>query len=198
MTDLVTDTWNRSRLAILDRVVGMSTGKKYANDSVPTSYEGFIHGHQPRLGDLVRIESVLQPTKWYLSWFVEMYDTSWNRCLLQSIDDHECCVWENIGLSVYDRTVIEKHAEFRWSDGQWDFWDRWSAPDPKNDPYIVLPMMPVFDGNSVTIQCRIRFGFGGPTEPVTFPNWREVSDKQLLNTYRDAVKQHERRDKNGR
>lgn len=45
-------------------------------------------------------------------------------------------------------------------------------------------MMPVFEGDDVTLQCRMRFGMGAPTSQVKLPNWRKLKKRDLYPVFK--------------
>lgn len=178
------DTYEQSRLAILSTIVQRCTSKSYGGKLYP-AYAGFINEQNPVAGDLVRIESC-GPSKWYLSWYVTT--TGPSSYVLESIEDHSTCRWSNVGLSVFDRNEIQ--PQWRWTDKQWAFWKRWQVPDRSDRPYFVLPCMPEFEGDSVTLKTRGRFGLDHRAiKSKTFDNWRKVTKKDMQEFYYSVVKE---------
>lgn len=139
------------------------------------------------IGDLVSLTSA-PDSKWYLSW-VRDYDRNdgWPRYLLESIEDGALCWWENVGINIYSRERVAERPTWQWDDKQFAFNDRWSKVCFKrHDAYIVLPMLPVFDGKSVTLNVRIRFGWSDYHNPKTFPNWKKLTMKEMGEFYQEC------------
>lgn len=182
--------FGRRRLAILTHISQACLARAHTGNNFACYAYSPLCGYdcKPRPGDLIRPESVIQPNKWYIAWFHEMLDENWNRCLLESIEDGEICEWSNIGIGVFDREMTAKHPEWRWNDAQWDLWDRWKAPDLEDEPYMVLPCRPEFEGDAVTLATRSRFNM---TPKVhlrrKFGDWKKVTAEDICQLYRDAV-----------
>jgi hypothetical protein len=187
------DTYERSRLAIYHSIFSRCIGKQYGEDTQFVSFAGLSNA-EPKPGDLVRIESA-PPSKWSISWFVEMIDKGWNTCLLKSVEDHSVCRWSNIGISVFRSDITKDHPEFLWTDRQFGLWDWWKSIRKKHDSFSVIPMMPTFEDDSVHLQCRIRFGLGEPTTPRRFENWRKLKKKDLYAFFRESVAEFQARPK---
>ncbi len=186
------DTYERARLTIYHRLFSCAIGKRYG-DGHYVAFEG-LTTEEPKPGDLVRIESA-PVSKWTISWFVDWIDKSWNACLLKSVEDHQIGRWTNIGISVYNRDVIAGAPEFQWNDAQFKLWDWWRSPGKKGEVFLVIPELPAFEGDSVRLQCRIRHGWGEPTTPRTFDNWRKLKKKDLYAFFRESVAEYEARPK---
>ena len=144
-----------------------------------------------QVGDLVSLCSA-PASKWYLSWVREIkpakHDTGY---LLESIDDGELCWWSNVGLNVYDRERVKERPSWRWDDAQFAFSTRWRKVCKKYGAYIVLPCSPEFgDGNSVTLDVRIRHNFNDYSNPRTFPNWKKLTMKAMGEYYRECEKEY--------
>lgn len=143
-------------------------------------------------GDLVSLSSA-PDTKWYLSW-VREYDPNngWPKYLLESIEDGELCWWENVGINIYNRERVAERPTWKWDDDQFAFNDRWKRVCYKrHDAYIILPMLPVFNGNDVTLAVRTRFGLSDYHSPRTFSNWKKLTMKAMSGFYQECEQGYE-------
>jgi hypothetical protein len=182
------ETYERGRIQILSRIIQTSTVKLYGSDPRALSdgpiLKGFIDA-KPEPGDLVRIEYA-RPTKWYLSWFVEHIGSE--DYLLESIEDRAQCKWSNCCLSVYDRKIVQDNPQFKYSDRQFAFWDRWQKPDGRKEPYAVMPVMPHFEGQRVRLATRSRFNRDARAlQEMWFENWEKVTKNQMREFYLSVV-----------
>lgn len=144
---------------------------------------------EPQVGDLAALGSA-PVSKWYLSWIIEIERfATGNRYLLESIEDGELSWWENVGISYLEREVVLDHPEWRWTDRQHAFNDRWRMVCFKErDAYITLPTMPVFgDGFSVTLGTRTRFSLNDHRPVKTFPDWRKVTKTMMAEFYDECA-----------
>lgn len=172
-----------------------------AQFSLATCYGGHVYGGLSDMafhngerdaipGDLVAPKSA-PSTKWYLSWLISKQWPEGHACeqyTLESIEDGELCDWSNIGLIYYDRSQVKSHPEWRWTDEQHEFNDRWKKVCYKDrDAYIYLPTQAVFDGDAVTLGNRTRYGFDDSRPSKRFERWKSVTKKQMLEFYDAAV-----------
>lgn len=177
----------RAKLQILNEVLSFPTirNKDWTSD--------FSLYATPQIGDLVSMSSA-PPTKWYLSWLVDYEEiNNWPRYLLESIEDGELCWWSNVGINFYNRDRVRESPQWRWTDAQFAFRDRWMRVGKKNDAYIVLPSGPMFssEDNSVTLSIRIRFGFSDYSNHRTWPNWKKVTIKMMDDYYKECEAEYE-------
>lgn len=152
-----------------------------------------------RIGDLVAMNCVAN-TKYYLSWLREIdHNDGWTKYLLESVEDGSMGWWSNVGISYYDRDIVANRPQWKWSDDQFIFSDRWNRVCRKNDAYIVLPRMAVFsEGGEVTLDVRIRFGLNDYHNPVTFDNWKKVTMKMMDEYYKRSYADYKQKSsKNG-
>lgn len=182
---------NRARLSILYHISQFALACKHGDSQCGASSDWhFNYTTTPIPGDLVALRSAAL-NKWHLSWLVERTWPEGNSCetyLLESIEDGELCNWSNVSLLAFNRQTRMDHLEWRWTDEQYAFNDRWRrACYKKRDAYIYLPTQAEFDGTSVTIGVRVRFGMTDARPIQTFPNWKRVTVKQMLEFYDGAV-----------
>lgn len=179
---------NRAKLEILHWICEFSLPVKYGSSGV-SAYTCFSDNMHPAVGSLVAIQSS-PVSKFYLSWVEAVEDRDgWTHYLLESIEDGTLGWWSNVGILAYDSEVVGKHPEWRWTDAQFKFADKWKhACYKERDAYITLPTGPTFHGDgSVTIGTRTRHGFDDHAPQKTFPNWRKVTTGMLLRFYDAAV-----------
>lgn len=193
-------TRERARMEILNYVTNFCLSRIYGDGKVYGGIHGFEGGLRTmdiRVGDLVALSSA--PTsKWHLSW-VRDIDPSpdYPRHLLQNIHDGELCWWGNVGLSNLERSEVSAHPSWQWIDDQHAFKDRWfRACHKTRDAYIVLPTFPDFgDDGSVTVGLRTRFALGDNLPSKTFPNWRKVKVREMLEYYDEQIAARETKKK---
>lgn len=155
-------TYTRAKISILSELMSFPTTRnKDWSDS-------FSQNHVQK-GDLVAMSSA-PPSKYYLSWVEEIEDfgKGYRKWLLKSIEDHSLCWWENIGLCAYDRKTVAKRDQWKWSDQQFKFQDKWRRTCfGKHDAYLILPGPTTFNGESVNLTIRERWG-GMREKPLLF------------------------------
>lgn len=175
---------------ILSWIAEFSFPIKYDSGHV-SAYTCFSHD-APRVGSLVALQSA-PPSKWYLSWLHEIADGgAWGskKYLLESIEDGELGWWENVRLLTYDQSVVAEHPEWRWTDAQHRFSQRWMRLcKEERDAYVTLPMPAVFDadGFGVTLRTRTRFGLDDYCPSRHFRDWRKVTKPTMLSLYDSFV-----------
>lgn len=157
---------------------------------------GNLHGFrsdistQPEPGDLVILKSA-PISKWNLGWLheIETREHGWKHYLIESLDDGSMCWWSNVGIDHLERDLVAEHPEWRWTDRQFEFADRWTRVcREKRDAYITLPVPPTFgEGFEVTLGTRTRHGFDDHRPQKTFPDWRKVTKATMLEFYDECV-----------
>lgn len=149
------------------------------------SIDGFYQGDKVQVGDLV-IPLSTPVSEWYLSWLKEIVQHEFGRqYVLESLETGKECLWSNIGISYIDRETLARFPEWRWSDRQWEFRDRWF----RNDDYDPRPVSPVFhDDGSVTLGLRRRWENDQKNMTKTFPNWKKVTKQMMADFYKGHKK----------
>ena len=178
--EFMADTKNKSRIMILSELMSFPTIRS-------AHWKGGIDGQGVKPGDLVAISGA-SPSKWYLSWVVEIDpNDGWPNYLLESIEDGELGWWSNVSINYYDRSKVNDC--WRWTDRQFALQERWwRVAFKKNDAYIVLPVWPVFDENGgVTLDVRIRHGLSDFHNKKTYPDWRKVTIAMMDAYYKESV-----------
>lgn len=144
-----------------------------------------------RPGDLVSLSSA-PVSEWYLSWVVEFdYNGGNPRYLLDSIETGKLCWWHNVSVNYMDRKIVAENPQWRWSDRQWAFKNRWWKVCFKRcDAYLILPVFPTFgdDGLSVTIGTRPRYSMGDHYPTRRFLDYRKVTMKMMEDFYNECVR----------
>lgn len=147
---------------------------------------------QAAKGDLVALGSA-PASKWYLSWVedvdIKKDDRFSTRYLLRSIEDGELCWWCNISLTKFNRSRIQERPQYRWTDKQFEFNDRWNKVFKRQDAYIIRPKLPVFHPDkAVTLNVRIMGAFNDFSYPKTFEKWPKLTIKKMTEYYLEAEK----------
>lgn len=186
---------NIARIQILNYIVtrcksiNYGDGKNLGGFNNNYFFPNYPSGEPPIPGDLVCLTSA-SPSEWYLSWYLELIPQSdyySNIHVLESIETGKVCNWRNVGFDILCRDVVKQYPEWRWTDKQYAFKDRWfRACYKKRAAFMTLPKSPIFhDGGGVTIGTRKRHGLGGEFN-LKFPNWKKVLVKDMLEFY-DSV-----------
>lgn len=199
------ETYDTARMEILGFILQFCTGTIYGAEDAArefprgTSSCGFVScfGGQmkPKIGDLVRLESVAA-SKWSIGWLVEMRElhAGWPEYLIRSLEDGTLCWWGNVGISFLHRGTLEKHPNWRWTDRQWAFHKRWfKVCYEEKDAYIVRPLMAQFgEGYSVTLGTRTMHGFDDIRPERSYPDFRKVTKAMMAEVYDHCVAERER------
>ena len=195
----------RSRILLLNWIFDLSLLIRYGNHT----YEGmddctFDGMGKAKPGDLVALCSA--PTsKYYLSWFVSKERRGiWDYYLLESVEDNSLMEWYNVALMPYNRKTVKDHPQWRWTDRQHKFNDRWfRVCRTRRAAHMHLPVFVSYgEGHEVTLGIRTRHALSNLSPKRIFPDWRKVTIKMMLEFYDEAVietKRHdaEEREKNG-
>jgi hypothetical protein len=138
-------------------------------------------------GDLVLLTSA-HADKWRLSWLVEMLPNEIYRC--ESLIDGELADWSNVGISYFHRPTVEQHPNWKWTDAQHEFSDRWFEAARKCDEYMWRPCLPDFqEDGSVVVGVRMRHGMGDSPRPtITLHRWKALTERMLINRFRALEK----------
>ncbi len=181
---------SRSRILILSHIAEFSLLRRYGDHVFSglrdMAFRGGNTDGAAVPGDLVALQSA-PPSKWYLGWLIEKkwpegYDSE--VFTIESIEDGQLCEWNNVSLTYYDRSQVREHPEWRWTDAQHEFKDRWwSVCYKERDAYIYLPLPPVFDGDFVELGVRVRFSISETIIRRGFPNWRKTTKKMMREFY---------------
>jgi len=182
---------NRSRILILSHLAQFSLQRRIGDQPYSGLRDMAFHDGNTQPGDLVSLQSA-PASKWYLGWLVSRQWPEGYACeqyTVESIEDGELCNWHNVSLIYYNREQVRQHPEWRWTDAQHEFFDRWKNVCYKEkDAYMYLPVQPLFDGDWVELSVRVRFGFSDTIIRKNWPNWRKVTKKMMGEFYDQASK----------
>ncbi len=193
-----TDTYNRSRYAILSYCLAFTTKKYYGeNIKLPIEPDEAWHGGYTLKTD-IPIDSLClmhsaPESKYYLGWLKQTRDGHMGKeYLLKSIEDGSLCWWSNIGISYYPKA--SQFPSWKWSDKQFAFKDKWFRATKKDNDYLTIPMYPIFhEDGSVTLGTRPHAwamaidGENDHRPTKLFPNWKKVTIKEMQEFYQQAV-----------
>lgn len=140
------------------------------------------------IGDLVALQSA-PPSKWYLSWLRDIRTAKSDlEYLLESIDDGSLGWWSNIGLTVYNRKIVNEFPKWKWEDRQFDLNKRWFKVCKRNNAFEVKPRFPVFNPDgSVMLNVYERWYASNYANPKVFPNWKKLTIKEMDSYYKESV-----------
>jgi hypothetical protein len=191
-------TYARASKAILDYILQFAISR--INGDSTTEYPrtsgsstGFVTtgygGAAAQIGDLVLLTSA-NAGKWRLSW-LDAVDSANEVYTCRSIEDQELCDWSNVGLSYFHRKTLDQHQEWKWSDQQFEFNDKWRKACFKwNDAYRYLPCQPEFSPHgTVTIGVRQRHGITTHVAKRDITNWQKVTLTFLSQQYNEMVEE---------
>ena len=105
--------------------------------------------------------------------------------MLRSIETGNLCWWHNIGISFLDRDVVSDNPQWRWTDNQYKFKDKW-VKTCEQMGYTMQPCRAEFGAkNQVTLSLRRRYDFldNAPKPEKTFVNWKKVTNKDMKEFY---------------
>lgn len=145
-------------------------------------WSGEISG-EPKPGDLVALCSA-PPDEWYLSWYLECLDSGgMQKHLIESVETGRLAEYGNVSLAIYDREEVACHPEWRWTDRQFAFRDRWIKTCYRTiDNYPLRPNWPVFS-NGASVRLALRKHIWQLDNDwryeETFDDWRRVTKKMM-------------------
>lgn len=176
---------DRARKQVLWHICQFSLGVEIDGQSYSGLREmRFRPTDAPKVGSLVALKSMREPD-FYLGWVHDVKNTVYT---VESLETGELIDWTNVSVLEYDSRTTDKHPEWRWTDEQWSFKDRWDRLCYKErEAYIVLPLFPEFDGDAVTLSTRIRHSWGDPPPSKRFDAWQAVTDNDMLAYYDASV-----------
>lgn len=194
------ETYNRSRLEIINYVTVFCVqtyfgpGQSCRNDPERSFHGGYVTDERPPIGALCRLLSA--PTsKYYLAWLIEIKDEGGlgPNYLLKSIEDGSLCWWTNVAISWLPLKTSNNYGMWKWTDKQFEFYDRWLRACRKGDDFLTKPLLPTFnEDGSVTLGTREYMngldGKGGYMPKKSFPNWKKVTFAEMLAFFKYASK----------
>lgn len=190
------DTRNRARIEIMNALVNFCLPKCFGPNSFSIHnkewafYGSHFDEQNPPINSLCMLNSA-PFTKFYLGWLKEIkaggnrYDTQY---LIESIEDGQLCWWRNISIWHLPLETSNQFSNWKWTDAQFAFNDRWNKALKRKDAYITLGRPPIFDDKGgVTLGTRTRFGWDDYRPEKYFPNWKKITQKQMLEFYDECV-----------
>lgn len=190
------DTYNRSRIEILHHILQFSTGhyfgdKKEGHENIWMDVEncfrgGYINDFPIEIGSLC-VLSACKSTKWYLSWCLDIKeggDWGSKQYLMKSVEDGELIWWHNVAVYQYPKEKTELNPHWKFTDKQFEVWDKWKRVFQKRDSFSLRSMLPVFNNedNSVILKCSARW-MEDKFYEKKFDNWKTLTQKQMLEFY---------------
>lgn len=147
------------------------------------THEGFIIGEEPKEGDLVQL-SAAPYSKWQLSWYHES-DTEHDQHLLESVQDGSFCNWANVGFNIFTRETVNNNPQWRWTNKQFEFWDKWNKALKAEDAHIYPSNGVSFskDLSTAIVSIRMRYGLSAKTVELELTNWNKITIKALRQNY---------------
>ena len=196
------DTFNRARIEILNYILNFSTAKYFGEKkigfdnslhNVQSAWRGGFSDAKAPIGSLCMLSSA-PFTKYYLSWLIEYkeegYGGSW---LMKSIEDHSLCWWTNVSVYFFPPETTQRFPLWKWSDRQFDFYERWKRAQKRVGDYWTKGKLPVFnEDGSVVLGTRehifMTVGQGdGYCPEKKFPDWKKVKFSEMVEFARFAV-----------
>lgn len=178
------ETYNRSRMMINEFIVNLCA-KHYCSDGriMPDCSEdkyGFMGSYlggeenEPPIGALCRLIAA-PSTKYYLSWYLGKKD---GEFYMQSIEDHTVCRWSNVGVQYIPLKLTEGCPQFKYSDKQFKFHDRWEKI-VREQNYWMVPMWSEFNDETGEVTITIRWKFKDTRIGRKFPSWETLTDEEM-------------------
>lgn len=178
------DTYNRSRMMINEFIVNLCAKHYYSNGILINDFNEEKYGfmglyfgadeQEPPVGALCRIVST-SSTKFYLSWYLGKKDGGF---YMQSIEDHTVCRFVNVGIQYIPPKIIEGCYQFKYSDKQFKFHDRWDKIVRKQRSWVI-PMWSKFDNETGEVIIAIRWEFKDTMIERKFPSWETLTDEEM-------------------
>lgn len=201
MKSAVNPPLSRSHAAIIDYLISFGISRIHGGED--TEYPrtvgasiGFVACFAGNagavVGDLIRLESA-PASKWRLSWLMEIRSTGCGNSewLCRSIIDGDLCWWSNVGVSYLHRPTVNNHPEWRWSDDQYVFHDKWAKAGHRNDAYLYRTVSPDFnEDGTATISTRVRHSISDERPSRIVRNWKKATIKSLSAIYLEMVEEH--------
>jgi hypothetical protein len=139
-------------------------------------------------GDLVLLSGHRQP-KWRMGWLrtVRNLPIGAEYMVHSVMGDGEVASFTNVSVSYFHRPTLKQHPEWRWTNEQHGMADEWIQTIlAERQTSLIVPMQPVFLGDSVTLKARARFGLDEFKPSITLADFRSLTKADLLSCY-DAL-----------
>lgn len=211
------NSYTRAFRVIINYIISSATTNAFYgdDDGKAKKYPGYVAFYpdgyledspdrRAKVGDLVRLGSVIRPNEWYLSWYmgetkhyyknedgtIEDENRYESTYLLKSIETGNLCNWSNVSLAYFDRKTLEDFPSWKWNDRQFEFNDKWMhICEVEKDAYLIRPLYAEFgEGYEVTLGTRQRWNHSNPYLPKkTFPDYRKVTKTIMADFYDECV-----------
>lgn len=153
----------------------------------------FENDRDPAVGSLVAIWLAPMATEWALSWVLDRREGQHGgpQWLLESVETGRQAWWGNVAFNRFAGPVP---PQWRWTDAQHRFDDRWRRLANTVDGYVFRPMPVVFgDGRSATLRARRIFEEAQAGNPsIAVDDWRKVTVRQLAAHHAALVRAHKK------
>lgn len=147
------------------------------------------HDSIPPIGSLCRLFAAPH-TKYYLSWFVKEED---GYFYMQSIEDHSIAKWSNVGIQYIPLELTSQSLQFKYSDRQFRFQDRWHKI-VKNQSYWMVPMWSNFNNETGEVTLFIRWKFDEEKIERKFPSWENLSYEDMKSFVEEVESQRKNKE----
>jgi hypothetical protein len=129
------------------------------------------------------------PSEWHLSFYIE--DLRPGEYLLESVKTGKRARWTNVGLSRVDCERAYIGDKMRWTDAQFAFEDTFKKVFRRGGYYMEIPFISGFDGDTVLICVRTRFGFDMDITPLAPLPYRKITQRALLAFLNEGAAAHD-------
>lgn len=136
-----------------------------------------------RIGDLV-IMDALKGSEWHFSWVMNTLESNDNRGTvhtLRSVETGRENDFHWVALSYLDRAAIALFPEFRWTDRQIAFGERWrDVCSQEFDPHrIEASDVDFFEDGRVVLGIRSVSRGNHFSQSITLKNWQKVTRREM-------------------
>ncbi|MDR5839374.1 hypothetical protein [Caballeronia sp. LZ034LL] len=174
-----------TRNAAVERPRTFGTHAGFVSTEVPED-PSLLHA-----GDLLLISGHRNPL-WRMAWLkrVKLGECGPEYIVQSTQGEGEVTCMHNVSVSFFHRPTLAQHPEWRWTNEQHWFMDRWlEAVMQHRDTRLIAPMMPVFFGDSVCLKARGRFGISDFRPEKTINDFREMTQDSILSCYDELCQQ---------
>lgn len=190
---------------LTDYLLHFCVSRIYGTDNAAQEHPRTFGGHtgfvSPELngdtklipGDLLLLSGHRDP-KWRMAWLVQIRED--DLCpgyLVQSAAGEGEVTWmSNVEVAYFHRPVLQQHPEWKWTNEQHLLAERWMTHVSRHrDTQLLVPMQPVFLGDSVTLRARARFGLDDYKPSITVSDFRSLDSADLLRCYDELCQKHD-------
>lgn len=144
-------------------------------------WECRVSQDDPKPGDLVMMTAAPM-SEWHLSIFRERGEGNefTRENILESLKTGRLGRWHNVGFHVMNMEKLGLGDQWKWTDEQFDFQDKFRKVCKRGDYHMALPFIDEFVGNMVYIKFRTRFSFNDKITSVPAFDYTKITQKSLL------------------